>query len=231
MNRLWNWLWKFSFILQKRTAPTSSMFLKIFFNSPEMNCSIFFSMYFLLWMTKKKRYFFRYLIIEKKENFHGSMSIKFLLISNGGLLLVKSQQVFFFVDLLLSSVGMQNLLHSVLTHILRAYLLEFMFHCCSNSSQLKWSMRKSHLKVSVVSVQIRNSDLNSMFTMQATGCNFQYKSNLCCCPWIHSFDCDASSSKEKCIRDRPLHVIVRDLQCLSSWNTVDSQQHSEILHP
>ena len=28
-----------------------------------------------------------------------------------------------------------NLLHSVLPHIIRADLLEFLFHCCSNSSQ------------------------------------------------------------------------------------------------
>ena len=49
--------------------------------------------------------------------------------------LVKSQQVFFFVVLLLPSIGMQNLLHSVLTHILRADLREFLFRCCSNSSQ------------------------------------------------------------------------------------------------
>ena len=48
---------------------------------------------------------------------------------------VKSQQLLFFVVLLLPSIGMQNLLHSVLTHILRADLREFLFHCCSNSSQ------------------------------------------------------------------------------------------------
>ena len=42
---------------------------------------------------------------------------------------VKSQQVLFFVVLLLPSFGMQNLLHSVLTHILRADLREFLFHC------------------------------------------------------------------------------------------------------
>ena len=36
---------------------------------------------------------------------------------------------------------------------------------------------------------------------------------------------------EDCIRDKPLHKIVKNLQCLSSWNTVQFQQHSEILHP
>ena len=32
---------------------------------------------------------------------------------------------------------------------------------------------------------------------------------------------------EECIHDKPLHEIVRDLQCLSSWNTVHCQQHSD----
>ena len=49
--------------------------------------------------------------------------------------LMKSQQVLFFVVLLLPLIGMQNLSHPVLTHILQAELLEFMSHCCSNSSQ------------------------------------------------------------------------------------------------
>ena len=40
--------------------------------------------------------------------------------------LVKIQQVLFFVVLLWPSIGMQNPLHSVLTHILRADLLEFL---------------------------------------------------------------------------------------------------------
>ena len=41
--------------------------------------------------------------------------------------LVKSQQVLFFVVSLLPWIGMQNLLHSVLTHILRADLRELLF--------------------------------------------------------------------------------------------------------
>ena len=49
--------------------------------------------------------------------------------------LVKSHQVLFIVVFLLPLIGMQNLLHSVLTHILRADILEFLFHCGSNSSQ------------------------------------------------------------------------------------------------
>ena len=51
------------------------------------------------------------------------------------LFLVKSQQVLFFVVLLPPLIGMQNLSHPVLTHILRADLLESLILCCSNSSQ------------------------------------------------------------------------------------------------
>ena len=46
--------------------------------------------------------------------------------------LVKSQQVLFFVVLLWPSIGMQNLLHSVLTHILRADLREFLCESITN---------------------------------------------------------------------------------------------------
>ena len=48
--------------------------------------------------------------------------------------LVKSQQVLFFVVLLLPLLGMQNLSHPVLTHVLRAVIQEFLCRC-SNSSQ------------------------------------------------------------------------------------------------
>ena len=40
--------------------------------------------------------------------------------------LVKSQQVLFFVVLLLPLIGMQNLSHPVVTHILRAVLQDFL---------------------------------------------------------------------------------------------------------
>ena len=41
-----------------------------------------------------------------------------------------------------------------------------------------WSMRNSDPRVSVVFVQRPNSDLNSIFTMQIIGCNFQYGSSF-----------------------------------------------------
>ena len=52
------------------------------------------------------------------------------------LFLMKSQQVLFFVVLLLPLIDLQNLLHSVLTHILRADLREFRSRCCLNRSQI-----------------------------------------------------------------------------------------------
>ena len=46
--------------------------------------------------------------------------------------------------------------------------------------------------------------------------------------WIRS---GAFRLLAECIHVRPLHEIVRILQCLSSWNTVRFQQQSEFLHP
>ena len=92
---------------------------------------------------------------------------------------MKSPQVLFFVVLLLPSVGMQNLVHSVVTLDLRADLQEFMCHCCSNPSQNKLiHERNSDPRVSIVSIQRHNSDLNSMLTVQVTGWNFQYGPNF-----------------------------------------------------
>ena len=53
-------------------------------------------------------------------------------------------------------------------------------------------MRNSDPGVRIVSVQRHNSNLNSMFTVQATSCNFQNGSNFGV-PWIHPFGCDAPS--------------------------------------
>ena len=81
-------------------------------------------------------------------------------------------------------IAMQNHLHSISTHILRAALLRFPAHCCSNSA-----MRNSDPGVRIVFVHGHDSDLNSIFAVQATGCNFQLVFR-----WIELFGCDASSS-------------------------------------
>ena len=90
---------------------------------------------------------------------------------------VKSQQVLFFVVLLLPLIDTQNLSHPVVTHILRADLLAFLCHC-SNPSRTYLNHENSDPRVSIVSAQKHNSDLNSMFTVQITGCNFQHGSNF-----------------------------------------------------
>ena len=89
------------------------------------------------------------------------------------LFLGKSGQVLFFVVLLQSLIGMQNPSHPILTFILRAELLEFPDQCCLNSSQTLFDPG-----VRIVSVQRHNSDLNAVFTMQITGCNFLYGPNI-----------------------------------------------------
>ena len=53
-------------------------------------------------------------------------------------------------------------------------------------------MRKSNPGVSIVSAQRQNSDLDSMFTVQITGCNFQYGPNFGV-PWIQPSGFDAAS--------------------------------------
>ena len=50
--------------------------------------------------------------------------------------LMKSQQVLLFVVLLLPLIGLQNLSHPVVTHILRAELLDFLCRYCSNPPQI-----------------------------------------------------------------------------------------------
>ena len=201
--------------------------LKIFFDSPEMNRSIFFSMH-LLWMTKKKRYFLRYLIIGGR--IFPWFNVNRLPSSNGDWSWWRFQ-VLFFVVLLSPLIDMQNLLHSVLTHILRADLLEFLFHCHSNSSQTCLIHEKFWPK----SEYCRCS--KTKFWSQL---HIYRASN-----WLQlliraQFWCSLESILlvvmlrpllEECIHDRPLHEIAWDLQCLSSWHTVHSQQHSEILHP
>ena len=127
-------------------------------------------------------------------------------------------------------IGPQILLHSVVTLVLEADLQEFPFHCCSNRSQNIWSMWKSNPGVSVVSTQRPNFNLNSVFTIQATGRNFQHGSNFCFRGSI-LLVMVIRLPLEGCIHDKP-----------TSWNCVKSpvsfvlkccptSQDLEILHP
>ena len=145
MNRLWEWI------------------LKIFFHSPEMQ-PLRLLLDALALNDEEDKLLSSIPSCSVREYFTGSISIQFLLFMEQ--FLMKSQQVLFFVVLLLPLIGMQNPLHSVLTHILRADLREFLFRCCSNPSQFIWSMRNYDPGVSIVSTRRHNSDLNSMFTVQ-----------------------------------------------------------------
>ena len=90
-------------------------------------------------------------------------------------------------------------------------------------------MRNSDPGVRTVFVHWHNSDFNSVFTLQATGCNFQLGSNF----GVHSdptFSFRCSISWESVLHDRSLHPWnARILESLSSVRL--QQQHSGILHP
>ena len=105
MNRLWK------------------MTLKIFFHSPMH----------LLWMTKKICYFLRYFIIG--ERIFPWFNVNPIPSPNKEYSWLKADKFssLWFCFCLWSAC--KNLLHSVLMHILRADLLEFLLLCSSNSSE------------------------------------------------------------------------------------------------
>ena len=89
-------------------------------------------------------------------------------------------------------------------------------------------MRNSNPRVSSVSVQRPNSNLDSMFTMQATGRNFQHGSNVRVSILLVVMNL---LPLEECIHDRSLYEIVSNLQLSLVMKYCPFQQHSEILHP
>ena len=157
MNRLWE------------------LILKIFLHSPEMNRSVFFSMY-LLWMTKKINYFLRYFVFG--ERIFPWFNIDPIPSFNENDSRWRASRF--------SSLWFCFCLRSAC----KSFALSFNAYSSSWSSgmfvsllfkfiyKLIWSMRNSDPGVSVVSAQRHNSDLNSMFTVQVTGCNFQYGPNF-----------------------------------------------------
>ena len=192
------------------------LILKIFLHSQEMNRSV-------EW-RRRLNDFLRYLVFGEREYFPGSMSIQFLL--SMGTILGEEP-----AGSLLCGFAFAFDRHA------KPFALSF--DACS-SSWFSWisvsllfkfiTMRNSDPRVSIVSIQRPNSDLNSMFTVQITGCNFQYGPNFGVSLDPTFWFVMLLLLLEECIHDKPLHEIVRDLQCLSLWNTVHSQQHSEILH-
>ena len=109
----------------------------------------------------------RYLMIGERSIFLvQSMSVQFFLP------MVKSWQVHCLCVFLLPLIGMQILLHSVLTHILRAHLLEFLLLSWSNSSLIYLMHEKISPKSDYCLFKDKISDINSICTVQITGCNF-----------------------------------------------------------
>ena len=108
--------------------------LKMFFNSPELNRSVFFSLY-LLRMSKKMDYFLRNLVRRERES-NSLVQYQSTFFLSLEWCSVNNQQVLFFAVLLLPLIGMQNPLLSVVTLVLQADLQEFLCRCSFNRSQI-----------------------------------------------------------------------------------------------
>ena len=107
------------------------LILRIFLHSPEMNRSLFFSLH-LFWMTKTINYFLRYLVFG--ERIFPWFNIDPIPFNGNDTWWRVSRFSSFWICFCLRSTC-KIFLYSVLTHILRADLREFLFRCCSNSAQ------------------------------------------------------------------------------------------------
>ena len=158
---------------------------------------------------------------------------------------MKSQQVLFFVILFSPLIGMQNFSHPVVTHVLRADLQELLCRCYSKSITnlffpwdiLIWKWVLSPFRDSNRDFQHGSNfrvSLNPSFWLwwlvTSWKSVFTSSSPNLWVPLDPSFRCDAPSSLGR-HNLRRNHCIVWDLQCPSSWNTVQFLKHSEILHP
>ena len=150
------------------------IFLKIFFDSPEKNCSIIFSMY-LISMTKKNQLRRYFIIVERifpwfnirprsfpnrncswrTASKFSSLWFCFGLWSASKILRIQFQPIFFELNFWV-----------------------FLLVVVQIRDQFVEAMRNSDPRVSLVSAPRHNSDLTSMFTVQTTGCNFQYGPNF-----------------------------------------------------
>ena len=127
--------------------------------------------------------------------------------------------------------------HSFSTQNLRTASQRFPARCCRSPCccSIPWLTYSkpweiSDPRVRIVFVHRFNSNFHSMFTLQITGCDFQYGSNLSVLPnptfwfrWVFI--------SLLCTHDKPLNLwIVRILQCLLTWSAVRPQLLSGILH-
>ena len=181
------------------------IFLKIFFISPELKCSIIFSMHTLS-MTKKTNQLLRYFkfgewIFPRFNTGPSSFPSRNCTRERAG----RFSSLWFCFSL---RSACENFCTQFLNHILRADLREFLFHCCSNSSQTYLIHEKSWPRSECCLC------FNSMFTVQIAGCNFQYGPNfgvplyapfrLWCC----FFSCSRQATVLNCVRS-PVSFVMK----------------------
>ena len=152
------------------------LILKVFFDSPEMNCSIFFSMH-MLWMTKKIHHFLRYFKIGEWIFPWFNISPSPLPNRNYSWRRAGRSSSWWFCFGLWSACKIFRIQFKRILFELKFW--NFCLIVVQIHHKLIWSMRNSDPGMSIVSVQRPNSDLNSTLTMQATGRDFQNGSNLC----------------------------------------------------
>ena len=181
------------FLVVRPMRTVREMFLKIRFNSPELNRSIIFSMY-LIAMTKKMNQFLRYFIIGERIFPWFNIGPRSFPNRNGSW---GRAGRFSFLWFCFGLWSVCKILRIQFTRIFfELNFWNFLFIVVQIHHKLVWSMRNSDPGVRINSVHRHNSDLNSVFTVQPTSCNFQYGHNLVF-PWIHPFGCDVSSSLDR----------------------------------
>ena len=127
-------------------------------------------------MTKKKRYFLRYLIFGERISLVQYQSNSFFQWERFS---VKSQQVLFFVVLFLPSFGMQNLLHSVFNENSSSWSSEIcvslLFKFITNLID-PWEIVTQEWALSLFKDKILTS--TPYLPCKQLGCNFQYGPNF-----------------------------------------------------
>ena len=148
MNRLWEWI------------------LKIFFDSPDMNRSILFSMYCLR-VSKKMDYFLRHFVLREKRIFpwFNVNPLPFIHRNDTRWITSRFPSLWFCFCLCLA--------HKIFctqfkTHILRPDLREFLCRYCSKTIANLFDPCEILTHESVLSLLRDNSGLNSTSTVQAT---------------------------------------------------------------
>ena len=208
--------------------PTRAMrdiFLKIFFNSPEINSSIIFSMY--LFSITKKNQFLRYIIVgewifslvQHRSKF---FSNKYSFCGWAGRI-----SSFWFCVGLWSACKILRIEFQRIFFDLNFW--NFLLNVVQIHHKLVWSMKNSDARESTYCLYSKTSFWSQFHVYCA--------SNWLWLPIQVHFWCSLGSILSvvmlrllvECIHDKLSQRTV--LQCISLWNTVRLQQYSEILHP